>query len=389
MNFGQLIRHGLNKAEMNVNNLGELALARQEANEVISMYWYKFKPNFRKDSATISTVASTGTYLLDKSYDEMVRHSFRGPSGNPRRLSYLDPVAFYRKVNDNDTTTGYPLYWTYNKQLGVDADLTSGSVIKISSSLASVTTGTVKVTDGMRDITFSIGVLTPQSVGLKFLVDSDTRYYQIGEYISSTRARLTERFRGASNTTAGYTIGDIGIEVIISGVVGGQDDTETLILNGDSVVTGAKTFTSVKEITKGETQGRVTVTNSAADETLATFAPAELEIERVQVKLWPTPSSVEVLTYDFMKHHPILRYDADRILFPRRHHALLKAELEIRLKDWAEKPISPDLRSTRDTLENDFVRDVNGLGLETVVQKEEGASSFGDQYYYDHDEDLG
>lgn len=388
MNFGQLIRHGLNKAEMSVNELSSLALARQEANEVISMYWYKFKANFRKDSATLSTVASTATYVLDKKYDEMIKHSFRGPSTNPRRLSYLDPIAFYRKINDKDTTSGYPLYWTYDKRLGVDADLSTGSVIKVSSSLANVTTGTVKVTDGSREVEFSSAVLTPQSVGLKFLVDSDTRYYQISEYISSTKARLSERFRGASNATAGYTIGDIGIEVIVTGLVGGQEDTETLILNGDNVVTGSKTFTSVTEITKGDTQGRVTVTNNAADETLATFAPAELEIERVQIKVWPTPTAVEVLTYDFMAHHPILRYDSDRVRVPKKHHPLLKTELEMRLKDWADKPISADLRDTRDTLENDFIRDVNSLDLETIVQREEGVSGLGDQYYFDHDEDL-
>lgn len=389
MNFGELVKRGMRKAELDINSIGELQIAREEANDLINELWYTPGADFRKKSATITTADGTDEYLVDKNFDEMVRGAFRGPSGNPRHLKYLNPQKFYSKFNDNVGNDSTPLYWTLENQQGVDADLSSASVIKVSSSLTTLTTGTVKVVDGSPYIEFSALTLTRAMVGYRFQVSGDSKYYELGEFISSSKAKLTERFRGTSDTAASYSLGDIGIACTISGVVGGQNQTEQVILNGATKVSTTKTFASVTEVTKEDyTGGIVTFENNAEDETIGTLAPNETDLERVKIKLYPKPTGVEVLSYEFLSHHPILKNDSDRILIPKKYHPLLKVELEMRLKDWADRPISASLGDLRDRLVNQFHTDINTTRGERIVAKEEGISGYGDQYYYNHDEDF-
>jgi len=388
MNFGLIFKRALQRAELPFD-AEHLDLARAYANDNIQTLWPKIKAEYRKDDSTLAMTAGTDVYALDKYCDAIIRDTLVGPSTNPRFLRYKSPSEFKRLTTHGQADTGNPRIWTYEELRQFDLQLTAASVIKASSSLANVTTGTLNVKAGSKVVIASTSVFSLNSVGLRIKVGSDTVTYKIAKYHSSTKIELEEKYRGVTASTASYAMGDIGIHVNITGIVSGQVDSENLELNGTTVQTGSKSFTTVISATKSDfTGGRVTVTNNAADLTVATLSPAEFRIERVAIKVWPIPSASETLSYSFYKRHPQLRLDTDALLFKSEFITLLEKMTRADLLEWAERKIGEKLANEITEGLKTIIDDANDSSAETTVPVPDTTHGFGDQYYYSHDEDF-
>jgi len=103
--------------------------------------------------------------------------------------------------------------------------------------------------------------------------------------------------------------------VVVRGLVGEEEDYETLALVGTSAVTGIKTFTSIISVTKSAaTVGRITV--SANSVTLVTLSPLDLTTVFRVATLYPTPTSVLTVTVNHYRQSTILVTAYDDTLIP-------------------------------------------------------------------------
>jgi len=388
MNFGNIFRRALQRAELPYDS-GHIDLAISYANEVIDELFRKTKDARIEKDKTISVVSSTQEYALDKLFDGMVKNSLQGPSGTPRILSYMTVEGFRRKTSHGLDTTGYPSIWTYGELRGFATQLGSASVVKASSSLANLTTGTIKVVSGSKFRIASSGVFTLNHVGLRVLVGTDTVSYKVSKFHSTTKLELSEKYRGVSNTTASYKLGDVGVQVIVRGIVSGQNDSEALSLDGTSVQTTTKTFSSVSGVSKSDiTGGHVSFTDTTGSTTIETIAAGEYETERQTILLWPIPSASETLKYSQYRKHPVLRLDSDRLILKEKWHKLALRKTTIALLEWSEKNIPANLQRDVDSGLIDLENDQEDTSHQTTIPRDEGSSGFGDQYYYDQDEDF-
>lgn len=389
MNFGKVIKRSLQRAELPIDE-DHLDLARGYANDNIEDLWYMARSEDRiQKGKNLSIVASTDEYALDKLFDGMVKNSLQGPASDERVLTFLTQEEFARKTAYNLDETGDPRYWTYGELRGFDSQLSSGSVIKVASTLANVTTGTLSVTSGSDEVTASSAIFNRTHIGLRIRVGSDLVTYEIVEYLSTTKVRFESKYRGSTDSAASYKLGDIGQIVTIEGIVSGQVDFETVELDGDTTQTTSKTFTSIRGVSKSaKTGGRVTAKNSAEDETVATLAPRELEIERQTIKVWPIPDASETLTYSQYAKHPTLALDSDRLLFKQRYHRLIQYMTTADLIDWDERTVPTRLEMKIEKGKKQFEDDANDTSQQTIVPSDEGLAGYGDEYYYDHDEDF-
>lgn len=388
MNFGLVIRRALQRSEIPID-AEHLDVAKGFANDNIQDIYEKVRADHRKDSATISVVAGTDTYPLDKLCERLITNTLNGPSTNPRIIRFRNPSEFSRITAHAKTDTGDARIFTYDELRHFDSQLSAASVLKIASTLANVTSGTVSVTAGSKIVTSSGSVFTMNHVGLKIKVGSDTVSYRISKFHSTAKVELETKYRGVTDSAASYKLGDVGVNVSVTGIVSGQVDTENVELDGTSTQTTSKSFTTVISVSKSDfTGGRVTVKNSAEDETVATLSPAELDIDRITIKLWPIPSASETLSYDFYKKHPLLRVDTDSIQLPQKYHRLIEKMTRADLLEWAERETPAKLVSEIDNGMKEIVDNANDTSQETLVPESDEFKGFGDQYYYDHDENL-
>lgn len=390
MNLGNLILKALQRAELPNDDIGHLDLARGFANDNVSSVYNSGPLRERiENGKTLSIVSSTTEYPLDKNFDSFVKNSLQGAATNPRFLKEYSAVNFARYVSGGLDTSGYPLIYKYGSLRGFDTQLGSSSVIKVASSLANVTTGTVKVVNGSKIVVFSSGVLSLNSVGLRVLVGSDLVSYKIGRYLSTTKAELLEPYRGVSNATASYKLGDVGVHVNVTGIVSGQEDSEDLVLDGTSTQTTSKSFTTVSRVSKSDkTGGRVTATDNAGSTTVATLAPGELDLERQTIVVWPTPDSSETLTYSQYRKHPELYLLTDPILVRAKWHKLILALTTVDLLEWAERPVPAKVAKDIDTWTAELEREAYDIGNEVIIPLDEGTSHYGESFWINKDPDV-
>ena len=389
MNLGKIITTGLQRAELPMD-IGHIDLARNFANDNVSSVWNSVPVRDRiENGKTLSIVSGTSEYALDKNFDSFVKNSLQGPSTNPRFLKEYSATNFARYTAGGLSTTGYPLIYKPGEMRGFDSQLGSASVIKVASSLANVTTGTVKVVNGSNIVVFSSGVLSMNSVGLRLAVGSDLVSYKVGKYLSSTKAELVEAYRGVSATAASYKLGDVGVYVTVFGVVSGQEDSETLALDGTSTQTGAKSFTTVSRVTKSDkTGGRVTFTDNAGTLTVAVLSPNETDAERQTIVVWPTPSASETLTYSQFRKHPELYLLTDAVLLRPKWHKLVLGLTVVDLLEWAERPVPAKLARDIDIWTKELEREAFDVSNEQLIPLEEGTAHFGESFWIDKDPDV-
>lgn len=390
MRFGDIFLKALQRAELPYD-ADHMDLARGFANDNIEELWYKVKADYRvQEGKTLSMVSSTSEYALDKLHHKFVKNSVQGPVANPRILAFKDKQSYARKTAGGLDVTGYPYLFTYGELRGFDTQLGSASVIDVASSLANVTTGTCAFTAGSTIVTSSSSVFTLNHVGLRIKKSGDSLAYKIIKYYSSSKVEIESKYRGDSDATANYTLGDIDIPVVISGVVSGEVQSETVLLNGTTIVTTTKSFTTVTGIAKGDFSGGIiTVSNNDQSTTVGTLAPGELDLERQTVKVWPIPSATETITYAQYRKHPRLRIDNDKLLLPEWFHKLVLYMTTRDLIEWDDRQASAFLVDKINAGMMELVNDANETGQEALIPRDEGSSGFGDQYYYDHDEDFG
>ena len=372
MNFGMIVRNALQRAELPFD-IEHLELARAFANDNISDLYYLVKADFREVTDTISVVASTDEYAMPKTFDRMVLNSLRGPSSNPRNIIYKDPIEWYRFTRNYSSSTGVPNIFTFGALRGYDTQLPAASVLKITSSLANKTGGTVSVVPGSVVIKGSGTSFTLADVGLRFLKSGDTDSYVVGKYVSATEVWLDSPYRGQLSTGSSYAIGDVDIHVVVSGVVAGVEDSEDVVLSGTTVLTTSKTFTTVSGVVKSQqTGGIVTVTDNAGTTTVVTLSPNDIEVERQTILLWRIPSADETLTYRYYRKHPVLRMDTDRCLIPNKYHGLISRLTEEDLRGWADKAIPATLARKIAEGKEQFIDDASDSSLWVTIPQEEG-----------------
>lgn len=383
MNFGLIVRKALQRAELPVNDAEHLNLARDYANDVITNLWSMVKADFRESRDTLTTVAGSDEYVVNKMMDVptnqgFVLNSLRGPATNPRIFTYYDPSNFFRVTRNFQNAQGIPYIFTFGDVLGVDAQLVTGSQIQVFSSLASKTTGSINVASGSRRVTATqAGQFNLNDVGLRFQVNGDSASYGVAVFIDSQNIDLDDVYRGNDQNGALYKIGDVGIHANIQGFIGGQIDSEDVILDGSNPVLTTKNFSSLTSCSKSDlTGGRITFQNSTGVQTVAVLAPNETEVERQTIVLWRIPSASEVLSYRFYMKHPILRLDTDRLLIPTKYHNLVGYMTEAWLKDWAGMSVGDWLKKNIEEGQNQFINDANDASLWTTIPQEVG-SGFG------------
>jgi hypothetical protein len=94
------------------------------------------------------------------------------------------------------------------------------------------------------------------------------------------------------------------VQVMVMGVVGGYPDSELLTLNGTTLVTGSKTFSSIERVAKNTTTtGRITVSGNSAQDTVAIIPAGNVTsgIQYKKVQLWPLPSSAGIINVEYYK----------------------------------------------------------------------------------------
>lgn len=370
--FGLIVRNALQRAELPFD-VEHLELARSYANDNIQDLWSEVKADFRQVSANISVVAGTTEYFLPKDCDKVVLNTMRGPSTNPRNIIYKDPIEYYRFTRNYPTSTGTPNIFTNGKLIGYDAQLTAPSVIKIKSNLANYTTGTVQVFNGSVRLIGAGTSFTQNHIGLYVKVGTDTKYYKVASWVSSTELALDEVYRGQSASGASFKLGDIGTRVSVQGIVNGESDFEEVTLDGTSTQTTTKTFSSITGITKSDlTGGIVTATDTGGAITVASIAPSEYEVERQTIVIWRIPSANETWEYRYYRKHPQLRGDMDRLLIPTKFHQLVQKLTEADLRGWADKAIPPKLQKDIQDGEKQFKADANDSSLWVTIPQEEG-----------------
>lgn len=389
MNFGQIIRQALVRSESPVNSAEYLDIVRAYANDNIERIWEKCRPDYRKEDGTLSVVASTDTVALSKYFSEMIKNSVRGGTSAPRVLRYKNPSDFLRITAHATTDTGTPRIYTIDEVRKFETQLSAGSTLKIVSTVANVTTGTCAFYAGSRKVISSGSVFTLAHVGSYIKKSGDSKAYRIGKFISTSEVELQEKYRGTTNGAANYTLGDIGIYVTVFGIVGGQEASETVELNGTTEQTTSKTFTSIISVSKTDfTLGNVTIKNSAGTTTVSTLAAAEHDVEVSVIKLWPVPSASETLTYSFYRKHPRLRLDASTLLLPSRWHKLVRDLTTMDMLEFNGMAIPAGLSGKIVEGTRLLEDDADDTRLDTIVHREDHERGFGDEYYYDHDEDF-
>lgn len=296
MNFGLIVRNALQRAELPFDT-EHLELGRSYANDNIQDLWQMTKADIRQKAATLSMVAGQDEYQLPKDYDGMVLNSLRGPSSNPRNIIYKDPIEWFRFTRNYSTSTGVPNIFTFGKLINIDSQSINASTVRVASSLANYATGTVTTANGSNRIIGSATTFTLNMVGLYFQKSGDVTTYKISKFISTTEVQLDENYRGASGAGATYAIGDVGIKVSITGSVDGQEDSESVILNGTTVQTTTKKFDAggLSAVVKSDLTGGIVTANGVTISDILTDGALEVWTSAALLTNWTLDGANAVL----------------------------------------------------------------------------------------------
>lgn len=382
MIFGLIVRQALAMARL-PDDAAHLELGKTECNFIIQDLWYSTNSKYRTSRNQIVTIANADEYILNKYFDSFVKNTLQGPSNSPRPFEYLEPEIFFQKIMLQSVVSGLPSFYTFGDIVGFDAQLNSASRIKVFSSLASKTSGSVNVVNGSDIITSSADLFTPNDVGVLFQKSGDSKSYKIGKYVSPIQIQIVEKYRGTSATSTAYKIGDVGIRGNIQGFIGGQIDSEDVILDGSNSILTSKTFNTLVSLSKSDkTGGNITFQDSSGIQTVGVLAPGENEIERQTVLLWPKPSGAETLKYRCYMKHPWLWIDTDRLLIREKWHRLAVFKLEKRLRECFEKDVPKGLLSDIDRIQSDFENESEDLSMTPLIPNGDGGV-LGGQFYFD------
>lgn len=385
MNFGLIVRNALRKAQL-PEDAGHLELAKTEANEIIESIWYRTKSRFRQSRDTIVTVAGSDEYVLNKLFDDFVKNSLQSSTG---RYRYLEPEEFFRRILLPQGTSGQAYIYTYGDMSGVDLQLVSASRIVCLSSLASKTTGDINVTAGSNIVRSDGDIFDINDVGLRLQRDGDDKTYKIAKYIDANEIHLSEKYRGQSGNNVSYKIGDVGVHVNVQGFVGGQVDSEDVVLDGSNAVMTSKTFNTLISVSKSDrTGGKITARNEANNRNVAVLSPGETEIERQTIVLWPNPDSGETLNFRYYMKHPLLWLDTDRPLIPSKWHRLIRMKLEKRLLEFAGMAVPDGLTNDIAIADTELDEESEDITLTDTVPSGDEEGTIQTAWNYDHDEDF-
>jgi len=106
---------------------------------------------------------------------------------------------------------------------------------------------------------------------------------------------------------------DTNVTITVRGLVGGEDDFDSLALNGTTIRNGTKVFSRIDALTKiKHTVGRVTITSNSETITNAVMGRFDDTISFKRIRFYPIPSSAITITIKHYKRAPILA---------RRHHS--------------------------------------------------------------------
>ena len=360
MNSGTIITNVLNRLSLSVNDYNMRQMALDMLNEVIQEHWTYKEWKFRKLNDTLTTAVGTAEYALHRrlgSLSDIVDSSLRG--SNPvRTIGFMSTQDFY-KQHPYQVVSGTP-YKSYPGQIkGVQNDPSSASVITFTSSFTNYTTGTVAVVKGSNRVVFSSGVIPANYLGAWFRVTGDQQAYQLqkNDLASGAIFYLSSAYQGLTAGTATFTLGDINQKATVVGYVGTAVVEEEVQLTGSTAAATVAQFTSLIKISKSDkTMGYVTATSNTAGVTNVILDAGETDHEFFYLNLYPTPSAVESVTYEFTSQHPILYKYSDAPLFPEQYHPLLTLDLFIKLStEWLKQDVSQTVIARRQQLLNNMV----------------------------------
>lgn len=187
---------------------------------------------------------------------------------------------------------------------------------------------------------------------------SPCRFVWDAQYPVATQPTVATVIKIKSSSTA-----DTTVKVRVYGTVGGVDTYEDFTLNGTSTVTGTKSFTAIRKISKGLTVGRVTVMETGLTE-LGTIAPWDYAPQYLRLQLIPRPDSEVTVTCHCLRKFVRLidEYDGiepDEMSTPVMHLLLAslfrgdgemeRAAYEERLAEAAIKAVSANENDHNDT----------------------------------------
>lgn len=382
MNSGTIITNALNRLSLSVNDYNTRMMALDMLNEVCQEHWFYKEWRFRKMDGTISAVASTASYALNKrcgSVTDIINNSLRG--GSPVRNIQFQTIDDFYKQHPYQVVSGTPYKYYPDEVLGYSANPSAASVISFTSSFTNYTTGLATVVTGSNRVVFSGGASIPQNyIGAWFRIGSDQKAYQLqkSDLGSTTIFYLSSAYEGINATTT-YTIGDINQKATVLGYIGTSLVEEEVQLAGSTAAATVGQFTSLVKISKSDkTMGYVTATSNSGAVTNVILDPGETETSVCWINLYPTPSASETITYEFMAQHPILYKNSDSPLFPSQYHPLLQLDLQIKLStEWLKQDVSQTVLERRQKLLNQMIDIDNNTDNWKKIQETEYASTRG------------
>lgn len=359
---GNIITSCLNRLSLSTNDSDMRQMALDMLNEVCQEHWHYKEWKFRKLNGTITTVVGTAEYAMNKrlgSLADVINGSLRG-SDPVRSIGFMTTDDFY-KQHPYQTVSGTP-YKSYPGQIkGVTNNPSAASVISFVSSFTNYVTGTVSVINGSRLVVFAGGASIPQNyIGAWFRVTGDQRAYQLvkSDLGSTTRFYLDSNYEGITAAAGTYIIGDIQQKATVIGTIAsGSIVEEEVQLSGSTAVATVNSFVTLQKISKSSgTMGTLTATSNAGAVTNLVLDPGETDIDVFYLNLYPTPSAVETITYEFVSTHPILYKFSDVSMFPTQYHPLLALDLYIKLlTEWLKQDVSQTVLERRKNLLNNMV----------------------------------
>jgi hypothetical protein len=360
MNTGTIVTNALNRLSLSVNDYNMRQMALDMLNEICQEHWIYKGWKFRKLNDTLTTAVGTAEYSLHRrlgSLSDIVNSSLRG-SDPVRTIGFMATEDFY-KQHPYEVVSGTP-YKSYPGQIkGVQNDPSAASVITFTSSFTNYTSGTVAVIQGSNRVVFSSGAIPANYIGAWFRVTGDQRAYQLqkNDLASGSIFYLNAPYEGSTAGTATFIIGDINQKASVTGIVGTATVEEEVQLNGSTAVATVNSFTSLIKISKSDkTMGYITATSNAAAVSNVILDAGETDHEFFYINLYPTPSAIESVTYEFSSQHPILYKNSDAPVFPAQYHPLLQLDLYIKLaSEWLKQEVSQTVLARREQLLRNMV----------------------------------
>ena len=91
--------------------------------------------------------------------------------------------------------------------------------------------------------------------------------------------------------------GDTTQKLLIKGTVADKDDSEEVSLNGTSNVDTTKLYTDIRQISKEQTTGRITIKQETDDTEIGHIPPSETQSEYRRIQLLPKPTDGTTATF--------------------------------------------------------------------------------------------